>query len=417
MMEYGMRSIALAPVIVVVLLISLIGMLPGTLQAQPHQQREFIHNDLIVRLHPRVDPQAFAASVGLSNRPSDIAALPDRPVYRFRIEDQTAPSRKAASLANHPSVVYAEPNYVSQIPEARRRSSWAVGFSAAEYAAQWAPQMIRLPAAHAINRGAGVTVAILDTGIDVTHPALQGQLLPGYDFVDNDADPSEVWSDAHESAYGHGTHVAGLVLLAAPEALILPLRTLDSTGGGTIWAQVLALRAAADANADVINLSFSFDQRSRLLDETIAELTCTVTGNAKCRARGRSGAVVVVAAGNSGTNVREWPGASTIPGSVAVTASTERDTLASFATVGPWVTLAAPGEQIISTVPGGEYAVWSGTSMSAPLTSGVAALLRSHHPHLRPADVAKYLVGGAAPISETVRYRLDALGALTHSPE
>jgi subtilisin family serine protease len=277
--------------------------------------------------------------------------------------------------------------------------------------------MIRLPAAHAINRGAGVTVAILDTGIDVTHPALQGQLLPGYDFVDNDADPSEVWSDAHESAYGHGTHVAGLVLLAAPEALILPLRTLDSTGGGTIWAQVLALRAAADANADVINLSFSFDQRSRLLDETIAELTCTVTGNAKCRARGRSGAVVVVAAGNSGTNVREWPGASTIPGSVAVTASTERDTLASFATVGPWVTLAAPGEQIISTVPGGEYAVWSGTSMSAPLTSGVAALLRSHHPHLRPADVAKYLVGGAAPISETVRYRLDALGALTHSPE
>lgn len=210
---------------------------------------------------------------------------------------------------------------------------------------------------------------------------------------------------------------AGLVLLAAPEALILPLRTLNSTGGGTIWAQVLALRAAADANADVINLSFSFDQRSRLLDETIAEMTCTVTGNAKCRARGRSGAVVVVAAGNSGTNVREWPGASTIPGSVAVTASTDRDTLASFATVGPWVTLAAPGEQIISTVPGGEYAVWSGTSMSAPLTSGVAALLRSHHPHLRPADVAKYLVGGAAPISETVRYRLDALGALTHVKE
>jgi hypothetical protein len=113
-------------------------------------------------------------------------------------------------------------------------------------------------------------VAVLDTGVDRLHPALAGHLAAGYDFVDGDADPSEQRMPGMEQAYGHGTHVAGLVALAAPEATILPLRTLTADGVGTVWTQVQALRYAAEQGADVINLSFSMGVRSETLADVLA---------------------------------------------------------------------------------------------------------------------------------------------------
>lgn len=396
-----------------VLLIALFSIaLPGAVQAKGRPSKDVMPDALIVKLSPGADPQEFAARNGLRSEASAIEQLSGHPVYLFQIADGTAPQPKAARLANRPQVIFAEPNYMGAVPEANRRSSWVVGGSSVEYFGQWAPERIGLPAAHSVSRGAGVTVAVLDTGVDLDHPALAGRLLPGYDFVDNDGDPREEPDDGPESAYGHGTHVAGLVALAAPEAMILPLRTLAPDGSGDLWTQVEALQFAIASGATVVNLSYSFDERSLLFDDFLAEVTCTANGYATCRARNYSGAVVVAAAGNQGTRQREWPAGYELPGLLAVGATTASDQLAEFSNYGGWVPIAAPGEGIISTVPGDQYSAWSGTSMAAPLVSGVAALVYSADSTLSPKDVVKRLIATASRIDVKPTKRVDAAAAL-----
>lgn|GEM_PF-4547002 len=290
---------------------------------------------------------------------------------------------------------------------------------------------IRLPAAHTVTRGAGVTVAVLDTGVDSSHPTLAGRLVAGYDFVDLDSDPSEVGSHDQDLVYGHGTHVAGLVALAAPEAKIMPVRVLDQAGMGNIWvlAEALAFAVDPDGNpatddgADVINLSLGTNRPTELLAEIVTTVTCANNSNDDdddddddnnngCPAAGGRGAVVVAAAGNSGTDALEYPAAEGVAGSLAIAASTPTDTLVDFSTRGSWVDVAAPGENILSSVPGGELGVWSGTSMAAPLVAGEAALVRAISPDLSAAEVADHVIATAAPIAGPVSRRIDAAAAV-----
>src|SRR4029079_13408212 len=131
---------------------------------------------------------------------------------------------------------------------------------------QYFPQRIRLNEAFAaagtkgirVDNGQPVVVAVLDTGIDLDHPAFAGRLVPvsdRWDFVDRDNDPSEVGQLRVDAAYGHGTHVAGIVSLVVPDAKIMPLRILDREGTGDAWRLVAALIWAANHGADVANLS------------------------------------------------------------------------------------------------------------------------------------------------------------------
>jgi len=374
------------------------------------QSNDFVPDEVLVKLNPSADRRAFMAMNHLKFPEKGIVQIDNQPIYRFKITDGRSPLDKASKLKRDRRVVYAEPDYVGNLPEAQQRSSWVVG-DADGYAQQWAPTALRLPEAHSVSRGAGIIVAALDTGVDVTHPALIDHLIPGYDFIDLDDNPSELMY-SYGSAYGHGTHVAGLVALAAPDAKILPLRTLDANGVGTIWTQALALRYAMNHGADVVNLSFSFKHPSKLLDNILSQLTCSPSIDADCHALTRPGAIVVAAAGNTGTNVPEYPAADLVPGVLAVGASTEENTLATFSTYGSWVRVAAPGERIVSTLPGGSYAAWSGTSMATPLTAGVAALARAVYPALRPKDAMMLIVYTAAPLSGPVPLRVDAAATL-----
>src|SRR5688572_29525469 len=132
--------------------------------------------------------------------------------------------------------------------------------------------MIRLDQAHTINRGTRVdngqpvVVAVLDTGIDRSHPAFAGRLVPGYDFVSGDNDPSEEGTLRINQAFGHGTHVAGIVALTAPEAKIMPIRILDKDGEGDLWRITAAVIWAANNGADIINISFGYPDHPELLE-------------------------------------------------------------------------------------------------------------------------------------------------------
>lgn len=377
---------------------------------------QYAATDVLLRLKPGANLAAVARDHRLK---LDLAKgqLDANPIYRMVIEDGVSPAAKVAELSTDTWVEYAEPNYLTTLPEARQRSSWVVGESdnSDSYATQWASQVMRLPEAHLQTRGASSIVAVLDTGVDVTHPALQDHLTPGFDFIGEDSDPSEEGVYGTDSAFGHGTHVAGLVALAAPAARIMPLRTLGADGSGTIWDQVRALRYAIENGANVISLSWSFSVRSRVLDDALAEVTCANAIDSACRRGKESGVVVVAAAGNSGVSIAEYPAAGGMTGLIAVSASTEADTLASFSTYGTWVNLAAPGERIISTVPGGGYASWSGTSMATPLVAGTVALVRDIFPTYKSAEITSRITTSAAKITGPVHRRIDAAAAVRTS--
>ncbi len=406
-------------------LVMLLGLLSPLAPARAEETGDgYLPGEVLVKLGSSAHLADIAREYHLD--PAPIDQFGSRPIYRLRIADGASPVDRAVDLTGDPQgrVKYAEPNYVGQTPEGRQKSSWFKGEKGASTSNQWAMGAIGLPDALKVSRGAGITVAILDTGVDATHPALDGHLRSGYDFVDMDTDPSEVGNHEANVAYGHGTHVAGLVAATAPDAKILPLRVLDADGTGNVWvlAEALAYAVNPDGDpttqdgADVINLSLSTTRKTNLLGEISRGAACEGEGDGVgedlCVATGGRGAVVVAAAGNSGTTTPEYPAAENVGGMLAVAASTPDDALASFSTRGDWVKVRAPGENILSTVPGGEYGVWSGTSMAAPLVAGEAALIFSLDPSLAPTDVTKCVISGAVQVGGPAGRRIDALASL-----
>jgi subtilisin family serine protease len=359
-----------------------------------------------------------------------------RPIYRVKAVGNADVKQLLLSLSAEPEVMIAESNGTHRSPEARRNQPWAIG-TEGDYVAQWAPTAMNLARAHQTTTGAGVRVAVLDTGVDTTHPLLAGRLLPGHDFVDDDKDPSEMGSRTNP-AFGHGTHVAGLVAMVAPAAKIMPLRILDADGMGNVWVLAEALLFAMDPDgnpntddgAHVINLSLGTLTRTRLMDSIALIASCgsevaddpiadrTDPGYADDRARCAKGfgAVVVAAAGNEGSaNVKEYPAAEGAYGLLAVAASTSAKKLALFSNSGSWVQLAAPGEGITSAVPGG-YGTWSGTSMASPLAAGTVALVRSLNLGMAPKDVIDRVKRSSVQLCGGTQLRqLDAAAAVNNS--
>lgn len=357
-----------------------------------------------------------------------------RPIYRMAVVGTAPLTDKIAALLLDPAVLLAEPNTVHSSPEGRKGLVWVVG-SAQTYAAQWAPAAIRLSQAHSRSVGTGVRVAVLDTGVDLQHPLLAGRLLPGFDFVDFDTDPSEQGSPA-DAGWGHGTHVAGIVAMVAPAAKIMPLRVLDAKGQGDAWVLGEALLYAMDpdrnpATADgahVINLSLGSLDRTSLMDVLASLATCSFVTNPdpladftdagynedRQRCNSGGGAVVVAAAGNGGNRrEKQYPAAEGSYGLIPVAATRPGLTLASFSNSGGWIELAAPGDQITSALPGGGYGTWGGTSMAAPMVAGAAALLRAREPLLDAVKVVRQLERRSAGLCGDAKQRqLDAAALL-----
>src|SRR5713226_7428267 len=307
------------------------------------------------------------------------------------------------------------------------------------YVVQPAAQIIRLQDAQNGFRisGAGI-VAVIDTGVDVNHPVLSAVLIPGYDFTRNQPGASE-WLDVvglengpiktipqnqqpayvQQStaavldqstaavldgspyvAFGHGTMTSGLVHLVAPKAKILPLKAFSANGTGYLANIVAALYYAVQNGANVVNMSFDLSSSSPALSKAVSYAN-------------KAGVVLVAAAGNENTYVPVYPAA--IGGSVVGIASTTNwDARSSFSNYGSYdVWIAAPGEYVISTYPGGTYASSSGTSFSAPLVAGAADLLLDAKSGLNQSSAASALSHGQALTPDLNHGRLDVYQAIS----
>ncbi|MFI9240122.1 type VII secretion-associated serine protease mycosin [Streptomyces sp. NPDC053079] len=282
-------------------------------------------------------------------------------------------------------------------------------------AQEWALDALHTQDAWRTTKGAGVTVAVLDTGVDESHPDLRGRVLPGKDLIGFGAGPGERAWARHGTAMagiiagrGHGEGDADGVTGVAPEARILPVRVILEDGdparakarGARGGALADGIRWAADHGADVINLSLGDD--SDTAHPEPREDAAVQYALAK-------GAVVVASAGNGGEKGDHVSYPAAYPGVIAVTAVDRYGVRAPFSTRRWYATVSGPGVDVVIADPDRRYYEGWGTSAAAAFVSGAAALVRAAHPGLSPAQVRELLTETAqdAPAGG----RSDELGA------
>jgi hypothetical protein len=232
----------------------------------------------------------------------------------------------------------------------------------------WGVERIEAPEVWDTTSAAGMKVAVIDTGIDYTHPDLQQRYAGGYDTVNEDDDPFD--------DHGHGTHVSGIIAAdlnetgqagVSPKANIIAVKSLAGDGTGYISDLVEAIDWAMNNDVALINFSLGTSYDSQILEDKLQEAA-------------NQGIILVAAAGNTSGGAVLYPAAYDQVISVAATDS--NDNFASFSSVG--AEIAAPGVSVSSTIPGGGYASWSGTSMAAPhVTATVALMMANNQKNIR----------------------------------
>ena len=304
------------------------------------------------------------------------------------------------------------------------------------YVHQPAAYIVRLPDEQSIygNVTGSGTVAVIDTGIDPTHPAFGGVLVTGHDFtrntsggsemsdlnqstmaVVNDAYPAQVnqstmavvnqdaanqFQSSQYAAFGHGTMTSGIVHLVAPTAMIMPLKAFNADGTGTLSDILRATYYAVQHDANVINMSFDFLKTSQELNRAV-------------NFANQNGVICVASAGNDSKDEKVYPAAYTTL-VMGVASTNNNDQRSSFSNYGQdlvWV--AAPGEGVISAYPYGTYAAGWGTSFSAPFVSGGAALIRSVVPSANQSAAAQALAHAKYIDSALNKGRIDLYEAVS----
>lgn len=307
-----------------------------------------------------------------------------------------------AHLKQNPAVEFAEPDYqVQAVDTIPNDPSWV---------SQYGPTNIQAPQAWDITTGSSaVTIAVIDTGVDLSHPDLASKIWNnpreiagngvdddcdgyiddwrGWDFFNQDNNPQD--------DHGHGTHVSGIAAASSNNSLgitgiawgarVMPLKVLSSGGYGSESDVASAMTWAADHGAKVINLSLGGPVASYVME---AAVNYAYT----------HGVTVAAAAGNSGSYGVLYPAA--YSNALAVASTDSSNTLSGFSSYGPEVDLAAPGSYIYSTYLGGGYATLSGTSMASPHVAGVAALLAGLPEYDTPAKIRAALQNSALDLGD-----------------
>ncbi|WP_326724261.1 MULTISPECIES: type VII secretion-associated serine protease mycosin [unclassified Streptomyces] len=264
-------------------------------------------------------------------------------------------------------------------------------------AQQWALDAMHTQEAWRTTKGAGITVAVLDTGVDDQHPDLEGNVLTGKDMVGFGATRGDRAWARHGTAmagiiagHGHGYEDADGVMGIAPEAKILPVRVILEDGDSSRTkarntrgnALAEGIRWAADHGADVINLSLGDDSASAHPEPAEDEAVQYAL---------KKGAVVVASAGNGGEKGDHISYPAAYPGVIAATAVDDNGTRASFSTRRWYATVSAPGVDVVIADPDEQYYEGWGTSAASAFVSGAVALIKAAHPGLSPAQIKQLL--------------------------
>ena len=396
--------------------------------AQTVAEGPFVAGDVLVKFRPGINANAKADAHRTSGG-TPLVEVPRSGVHRVRV----TPGQERAAVAGYrrnPNVLYAEPNYVRTIPRPIAHETGAVVPGDYHFAEQWgldntgqefycipwpfggelcfyigtADADIDAPEAWAILQGSSaITVAVIDSGVDYTHPDLAANYAGGDDFVFGDGDPMD--------DHGHGTHVAGTIAAlmnnptgtpaesegvvgVAPNTRIRAYKVCRADGTCDDFAIQQAIARAIADGANIINMSLGEASYSQSLDEAVQDAW-------------NAGLVIVAGAGNDGTTAAFYPAA--LDNVISVAAFDEDHRRPSFSNYGSWVDISAPGNVIMSTYPVaacsasttpgdmGCYAWNTGTSMATPHVSGAAALVWSRSDVTGNSQVVSILLNSADP--------------------
>lgn len=342
------------------------------------------------------DPAALGRQLGADYRATyDLPSVAvDVSVYRLRRGDTAQAALRR--LPNDPSILAADRNQSFDTAAAEEIAP-PVTEAAASHATlraralQYALGLIHAIAPQPRATGKGVRIAVIDTGIDPRHASLEGKVVLAVDLVGEAPDMNPALRAREVS---HGTGIAGVIAAegglqgVAPDARLISIKAFsarseqDRETHSSSDRIVRAIDVALRLHARVINMSFG-GPPDKVIELMVREALS-------------QGAVVVAAAGNSGPGAAVYPAA--YPGVIAVTASDRRDELYPDAASGAFVTVAAPGVDIITTAPNGGYQVLTGTSIAAAHVSGLAALIVQADPDLTPAEVKTLIAGSGQPL-------------------
>ncbi len=369
----------------------------STTASLPTPEGEFVPAVVMVGVDPALTANEIAqclksANVTLKAQIKEIDAL----------QVSVLPGREAeaiASLSGCPGVSYAQPDYIVQMSDTIPDDPLFIN--------QYGLLAIHAPQGWDLNTGSStVTIAIVDSGVDLGHPDLAGKLVSGIDIVNGDTIPQD---DTNNS---HGTHVAGIAAALTDNAIgvagvswgarIMPVKVLNAFGGGSTSNVALGIIWAADHNADVINLSLGCPAQA-------CPNPPAALGAAIDYAYGK-GVTLVAAAGNDGTNFVDYP--ARFPHVIAVAATDQSNNQWTSSNFGPEVDVSAPGVGIYSTYRGNIYGYLTGTSMSTSFVSGLAAILRGLPNYSSPDQIAGIIDSTALDIGDPGKDDLYGFGLI-----
>src|SRR6516162_10214297 len=348
----------------------------------PPTETRFVKDEVVLQIAGNVTVEQLQAAVGrlgLTLLASENLAITGSTVVRFRIPDGGSPAEIIPALAAIRLVAVAQPNYVYTLQQQPSNPVPASPGDATQGdPAQYMLEKLKISDVHRMVRGANVAIAVIDSEIDVTHPDLEGVVTKRFDAV-----------GAPENSHAHGTGMAGAIaahrrlLGTAPAARLLAVRAFSSTAAtaeSTTFNILKGINWSVQEGARIINMSFAGPR-----DPSLARAL---------KAAYDKGIVLIAAAGNAGPKSPPlFPGAD--PYVIAATATDVNDKLFTGANRGKYISVAAPGVDILVPAPEGEYQITTGTSVAAAEVSGIVALLLERNPKLTPADIRRILTASA----------------------
>ncbi|MGY4569133.1 S8 family serine peptidase [Bradyrhizobium pachyrhizi] len=361
----------------------------GSLRAQDASSLRTVPNELVAEIDGALtaaEADALARRHGLRRIASQNVALLGATIGRFRIPGNRSAEMASRELASDAGVRSVQPNYRYALQDQEAASGGSDP-------AQYAPTQLHLPAAHKLARGMNVTIAVIDSGVDVAHPELANTVADAFDALGSKDAPN-----------AHGTAIAGAIAArvrltgSAPEVRILAIRAFGAVAGGAGSTSYVILRSldyAVAHGAQIVNMSFA-GPKDALVERAVAAAVARDV-------------VLVAAAGNAGaTSPPLYPAAH--PDVIAVSGTDAGERLMAASNRGSHIALAAPGADLLVPVPGGKYQLMSGTSFSAAFVSGIAALVLERNPALKPAEVRRVLTSTARDLGTPGRDDLFGAG-------